>query len=176
MEGDYSSSMISDTSEGSPHFWGCLRCSIFHLSLPKSSVIHPWHKGWTFFDFNNFADFFLSCWIFHHQQASEITVLRWRLVCTMMVFMWIQMIMRWTRYENSLWGSLFKGFKFCTGEGRLRGSLKQHAKKFTIAKCHERPDLTTVGNYTNHLMSNCGLVPKPTVYSTRTRTKWWKTN
>ena len=73
--------------------------------------------------------------------------------------------------------NLFKGFKFCTGEGQLTGPLKQHAKKFTLlGKCHEHTDFTTVGNYTNHLMSNCGLVPKPTVYSTRTRTKWWKTN
>ena len=70
---------------------------------------------------------------------------------------------------------LFKGLKFCTGEGRpTTGSLKQRAEKFVVGKCHERPDLTK-GNYANHLMTKCGFEFKGTYDSITCRTKWWKT-
>ena len=70
--------------------------------------------------------------------------------------------------------TLFKGLKFCTGEGRPTGSLKQRAEKFIVGKCHERLDLTK-GSYANHLMAKCGLEFKGTYDSIKSRTKWWKT-
>jgi hypothetical protein len=70
--------------------------------------------------------------------------------------------------------TLFKGLKFCTGEGRPTGSLTRGAEQFIVGKCHERPDLTK-GNYANHLMTKCGFEFKGTYDSIKERTKWWKT-